>query len=144
MTWRDGHADGTGPTGDSGPTGGSGPAGHTAHTAHTDVGAYALGVLDSAAAERFEEHLAECDRCAVELESLTGLAPLLAEHAVAGPSPEPSGGLLERLFAQAADERRRARRTQRVWLAMAVCVVVVGGPLALFAVLNADFGGGGG
>ncbi|UNO41765.1 zf-HC2 domain-containing protein [Streptomyces sp. MST-110588] len=48
---------------------------------HTDVGAYALGVLDAADAARFEEHLAECERCAAELDALMDLPPLLAELA---------------------------------------------------------------
>ncbi|MEK8171127.1 zf-HC2 domain-containing protein [Streptomyces sp. M19] len=40
-------------------------------------------MLDGAEAGRFEEHLAECGRCAAELDQLTGLAPVLAEYAAA-------------------------------------------------------------
>jgi hypothetical protein len=36
---------------------------------HFDVASYALGVLDEADSERFEEHLADCWVCAGELES---------------------------------------------------------------------------
>ncbi|MFG3259212.1 anti-sigma factor family protein [Streptomyces sp. NPDC048172] len=100
---------------------------------HTDVGAYALGVLDAVEAERFEEHLAECDRCAAELESLTALPPLLAEHAFEGPPPEPSAGLLDRLLEETATERR-TRRSRRLWLVAAVFALIVGGPLAAVAV----------
>ena len=31
---------------------------------HTQVGPYALGLLDPLEMSRFEEHLAECDECA--------------------------------------------------------------------------------
>ena len=39
---------------------------------HDAVGAYVLGVLDEADADRFEAHLAGCDRCAAELDELDG------------------------------------------------------------------------
>lgn len=55
---------------------------------HTDVGAYALGVLDDAEAARFEEHLAGCDRCAAELDDLMDLPPLLAEVRESAPDAE--------------------------------------------------------
>jgi anti-sigma factor RsiW len=46
---------------------------------HVDVAAYALGLLDPAEATAFEEHLAGCDICAGELESMVALEPILAE-----------------------------------------------------------------
>ncbi|REK85932.1 zf-HC2 domain-containing protein [Streptomyces inhibens] len=101
---------------------------------HTDVGAYALGVLDAADAERFEAHLAYCDRCAVELEELMGLAPVLAEFKESAPTPEtitavPGPGLLDGLLDEVAATRRgRARR--RLFLVAAAVVLIVGGPLA--------------
>ncbi|WP_341483608.1 zf-HC2 domain-containing protein [Streptomyces endophytica] len=55
---------------------------------HSDVGAYALGVLDAADAERFERHLVGCDRCAAELEELMGLTPVLAEFKESAPTPD--------------------------------------------------------
>ncbi|PWI45509.1 zf-HC2 domain-containing protein [Streptomyces sp. ICBB 8177] len=48
---------------------------------HVDVGAYALGLLEEADADRFEEHLAQCGRCADLLEDFVGLEPLLAAYA---------------------------------------------------------------
>lgn len=54
---------------------------------HADVGAYALGLLDDADATRFETHLAGCELCMAELDSLAGLEPLLAEYAAATPTP---------------------------------------------------------
>ncbi|WP_326687144.1 MULTISPECIES: zf-HC2 domain-containing protein [unclassified Streptomyces] len=112
---------------------------------HTDVAAYALGVLDAADAELFEEHLAGCDRCAVELESVTALTPFLAEHAWhGGPPPTPDGPppeLLDRLLASTAaeaDAERRRRGTRRLWLVAAVFALIVGGPLAVLAVSGDD------
>ncbi|MGP3989690.1 anti-sigma factor family protein [Streptomyces sp. 3N207] len=112
---------------------------------HTDVGAYALGVLDADEARQFEEHLAGCDRCAVELESMTALTPLLAEHAREGGTPlEPEGPrpeMLERLLAATAAEtaaERRKRGTRRLWLVAAVFVLIIGGPLATLAVSGDD------
>jgi hypothetical protein len=106
---------------------------------HTDVAAYALGVLDAAEAEQFEEHLAGCERCVVELESVMALTPFLAEHAWDGP-PVPDGPrpeMLDRLLASTAAEaeaERRRRRTRRMWLVAAVFALIVGGPLAVLAV----------
>jgi anti-sigma factor RsiW len=42
----------------------------TSDAPHWDVAAYALGVLDHRDTARFEDHLADCASCAVELESL--------------------------------------------------------------------------
>ena len=108
------------------------------HTAHTDVGAYVLGVLDPATAERFEEHLAGCDRCAAELEELMGLQPLLAgQRQEAGVPAPPEPALLERLLAATAAERR-TRRTRRLWLVAAAFVLVAGGPLATLGLAGDD------
>ena len=41
---------------------------------HYDVASYALGVLEPADVDRFEEHLVTCDACALELEALLPLA----------------------------------------------------------------------
>ncbi|MEU5241814.1 anti-sigma factor family protein [Streptomyces lydicus] len=101
---------------------------------HTDVGAYALGVLDAADAERFEAHLVGCDRCAAELEELMGLTPALAEFKASAPTPEtltavPGPRLLNGLLDEVAGTRRgRARR--RLFLVAAAVVLIVGGPLA--------------
>ncbi|MFI0789127.1 anti-sigma factor family protein [Streptomyces lydicus] len=101
---------------------------------HTDVGAYALGVLDAADAQRFEAHLVGCDRCAAELEELMGLTPALAEFKASAPTPEtltavPGPRLLNGLLDEVAATRRgRARR--RLFLVAAAVVLIVGGPLA--------------
>ena len=56
---------------------------------HDTVGAYALGVLDDAEMTAFEEHLADCERCAANLDELVGMGPLLAALA---DLPEPADG----------------------------------------------------
>ncbi|MFG2137053.1 zf-HC2 domain-containing protein [Streptomyces sp. NPDC048650] len=105
---------------------------------HTDVGAYALGVLDPADADRFERHLAGCDRCAAELEDLMGLAPLVAEFKQTAPTVEtvtavPGPGLLDGLLDEVAVTRRRRGR-RRLYLVAAVAALIIGGPLATLAV----------
>jgi hypothetical protein len=46
---------------------------------HTQVGPYALGLLDPLEMSRFEEHLAECDECATQLEWMLPVADYLAD-----------------------------------------------------------------
>ncbi|WP_030250361.1 zf-HC2 domain-containing protein [Streptomyces violens] len=109
---------------------------------HTDVGAYALGVLDAADAARFEEHLAGCDRCAAELDGLLGMGPVLADLAddgTGGPpseatlAPTPSRRVLSGLLGEVTAARRR-RRGRRLALVAAAAALIVGGPLATLAV----------
>ncbi|KWT58032.1 hypothetical protein ADL21_31595 [Streptomyces albus subsp. albus] len=107
---------------------------------HTDVGAYALGVLDDAEAARFEEHLAGCDRCAAELDDLMDLPPLLAEVRESAPDAEavvavPGPAVLEGLLAEAG-AARRVRRRRRLYLVAAAAVLVAGGPLATYALTS--------
>jgi hypothetical protein len=94
------------------------------------VGAYLLGVLDDADATRFEFHLADCDACGAELDSLSGLGPLLAEYAagVADPMASPSPDLLERLMREVSEERARKRR-KRFVLVAAAAALIIGGPV---------------
>ncbi len=67
-------------------------------SAHVDVASYALGVLDDDDGLEFEQHLAECDACAEELESLLPVVDLLPDVDVAiltrGPALAPVGGPL--------------------------------------------------
>ncbi|MGA4544299.1 anti-sigma factor family protein [Uniformispora flossi] len=60
---------------------------------HTDVGAYALGLLEAADVEAFEEHLASCPRCQAELDELGGMRALFADvdaDAFTAPPTSPS------------------------------------------------------
>ncbi|HEY8533257.1 MAG TPA: zf-HC2 domain-containing protein [Micromonospora sp.] len=96
---------------------------------HWDVGAYALGVLDEADAQRFEEHLAECWVCAAELESLLPVVDLLSDvdvNELTEPEPiTPSGVTLERMLTLVGRERRRARYRHLASIAAAVIVTAV-------------------
>jgi len=91
---------------------------------HLDVAAYALGVLDEADAERFDEHLAGCWVCAAELESLLPVVDLLSDvdvNELTEPEPvSPSGVTLERMLTLVGRERRRTRYRQVVSIAAAI------------------------
>jgi Putative zinc-finger len=108
----------------------------TSHDQHVDVGAYVLGALPDADAARFEDHLAGCDACATELDSLMGVESLLAEFAAAAPAgtapaallAPPGPGLLDRLLDEVRATRRAARR-RRLFLVAAALVLIVGGPV---------------
>ncbi|MFD2350479.1 anti-sigma factor family protein [Nonomuraea ferruginea] len=49
----------------------------TSRVEHTDVGAYALGLLDDDDRMAFETHLLGCRACAAELSDLAGVAQAL-------------------------------------------------------------------
>jgi hypothetical protein len=94
---------------------------------HTDVGAYALGLLQPADRQAFEQHLADCPACAAELAELSGMKDLLTGI---GPVPsateEPAEAeVVDLVRRHAADQRRRAR--WRVTLSAAAAVVLLGG-----------------
>jgi hypothetical protein len=120
----------------------------TSRDQHMDVGAYVLGALPDAEAARFEEHLAGCERCAAELDSLIDVESLLAEFAAgtaAGataaelltpPGPE----LLDRLVDEVAATRRRAGRRRTYLVAAAVALIVAGPVVTGLAVGTRDAG----
>ncbi|TMR05509.1 zf-HC2 domain-containing protein [Actinomadura soli] len=71
----------------------------TAEAVHTDVGAYALGLLEPDDARAFEDHLATCGRCSAELagfaaisDLLTGLGPVEDD-----PPSAPAAGAPDRM-----------------------------------------------
>jgi Putative zinc-finger len=118
------------------------PAQDDQHDRHTAVGAYALGVLDEAAAARFEEHLADCPMCAAELDGLMGLTPLLTDLKEATPDPgvltaRPSPALLNGLLGEVA-ATRRAARTRRLCLVAAAAALIIAGPLVGSALTSQD------
>jgi hypothetical protein len=107
-------------------------------TEHTDVGAYALGLLEEEDTRAFEEHLAGCDRCTEELngfsgmrELLTGLGGPVELDEDDGPPVRPAGpgdtgdvvGLLRRRKAAA----RRQRRGTALLSAAAGIALLAGG-----------------
>ncbi|MBT2208454.1 MULTISPECIES: zf-HC2 domain-containing protein [Actinomadura] len=93
---------------------------------HTDVGAYALGLLEEADRRAFEEHLGECEACAAELGQMTGMADALTgigpfvEAAEEGP-PAPVVDLRRRRA-----ERRFRRGTYLIGVAAAGVLLATG------------------
>ncbi|GAA2311080.1 anti-sigma U factor RsuA [Nonomuraea roseoviolacea subsp. roseoviolacea] len=105
----------------------------TSRVEHTDVGAYALGLLDDDDKAAFEEHLATCPPCAAELADLSGVAGALVGI---GPledlGPPPSRGEAEvvDLMRRKRAADRRARRGTIV-IGMAAAVTLVAGGLTI-------------
>ena len=102
-------------------------------TEHTDVGAYALGLLEDEDQRAFEAHLAGCDRCVEELAGFSGMRELLV-----GLDPVPSGAddlpppahgtgdVGDLLRRHRAARRRRRRGTAVIGLAAGIALVAGG------------------
>jgi hypothetical protein len=95
---------------------------------HTDVGAYALGLLEDQDRAAFEAHLETCDACRAELESLSPVGVLLRgmEPVQLADDVSPPVDLLQR---RAAVSRRR--RSTLLIVSAAACVALLGGGIAL-------------
>ncbi len=103
---------------------------------HVDVASYALGILDEPDASRFEEHLAGCDLCADELESMLPVADALTEvrrvrRSALAAAPAPSGrsgpaGRRQRRQARTADRDSRPSRGRSL-LGIAATTVLAAG-----------------
>ncbi|GIG86863.1 zf-HC2 domain-containing protein [Plantactinospora endophytica] len=104
---------------------------------HWDVASYALGVLDERDTLRFEEHLAGCAQCGLELESLLPVVDVLAEvdghDLVVAERSETDGMLFERVVAAVGADRRRARSRRLYSLAAGFVLVATLSGAALFA-----------
>jgi Putative zinc-finger len=95
---------------------------------HTDVGAYALGLLEATDRQAFEEHLASCPACAAELEELSGMKGLLTDIGpVDGPAGEPTEAEVTDLVRRRARSQRRRVRRQSVLAAAAAVVLLAAG-----------------
>jgi Putative zinc-finger len=97
---------------------------------HTDVGAYALGLLDEDDRLAFEAHLLGCPSCRYELSDLAGVANVL--HGI-GPveDPEPpsyeyQGEVVDLLRRKKAADRKTRRGTFVIGMAAAVTLVAGG------------------
>jgi hypothetical protein len=95
---------------------------------HTDVGAYALGLLEDQDRVAFQAHLATCDTCRVELASFGQVAALLRgmEPVEVPADASPPADLLHR---RAAASRRRRRR--QIVVSVAACAVLLGGGIGV-------------
>jgi anti-sigma factor RsiW len=104
---------------------------------HFDVASYALGVLDDRDAARFEDHLIECERCAIELDSFVQVADLLAHldgaAVIAAEESRRDGVVLKKKIGEVKHERRRANSRRLYSLAAAVVVFAMLSIGALFA-----------
>jgi len=104
---------------------------------HRDVAAYALGVLDANDAARFEDHLALCDACAVELESLLPVTALLShvdgESFVQAEESVRDGRMLDEMVNAVAYDRSRARARRMFALAAGVVALLLFSGLSLVA-----------
>ena len=102
---------------------------------HMDVAAYALGVLDAMDAARFEDHLAECDACAVELESLLPVTALLShvdgDSFVQVEESVRDGRMLDEMVNAVEYDRSRARARRMFALAAGVVAVILFSGLSL-------------
>jgi hypothetical protein len=111
----------------------------TSRVEHTDVGAYALGLLDEDDRLAFEAHLLGCSSCRYELSDLAGVASVL--HGIGPvedldpPSLEPQGDVVDLLRRKKAADRRTRRGT--FVIGMAAAVTLVAGGLTIGTQLNA-------
>jgi hypothetical protein len=103
---------------------------------HTDVGAYAMGLLEPQDRQEFEDHLAGCPVCAAELDQLSPMAGLLrgiepvetADDEPNGePDTEPVGEPVTELIRRRAARQRSHARRQVILGAAAGIVLLAGG-----------------
>lgn len=103
---------------------------------HGLTGAYVLDALGDRERADFERHLAGCESCREEIDSLREVTPLLAETVAATPPPALRADLLARVARTRqdpppVDEARvlpLRRRVRRRWVALAAAAaLVVGG-----------------
>ncbi|MGW3957756.1 zf-HC2 domain-containing protein [Streptomyces sp. NPDC004752] len=105
---------------------------------HRDVGAYALGVLDEAAAFRFEDHLMECPSCTAHVTEFGPAARQLMLYRRATPRfvhplAQPGPRLLDRLLGEVTARRRARRRRLLYGLAASLVFAVAGPGVAVYA-----------
>ena len=96
---------------------------------HDLTAAYALDALDPEEEERYEEHLATCERCREELAELRDPAAMLA-YGVEGPAPPPE--LRDRILDAARAERSNVVPIhRRRWPAALGAVAAVAATVAI-------------
>jgi len=101
---------------------------------HTDVGAYALGLLEPQDRQAFEEHLAGCPACAAELAELSGMKGLLSDLGPVAAPDEPTEANVTDLVRRRAQSQRRHTRRQVLLGAAAGVALLAGGAAAGLAV----------
>lgn len=118
---------------------------------HTDVGAYALGLLDDGDRRAFEAHLRGCGACRAELDEVSGTAGILAALGAAGAEAEDEPSLTRAPDASPApapviDMMRRRRKADRRFrrgayvLGAAAAAVALAAGIGVGTALNGDGG----
>ncbi len=97
---------------------------------HIDVAAYVLGVLDEDEVDAFENHLAQCRRCALDLRDFAQLPDLLDEADANGmlranAGERPDGRSVRAMLDSVSETRARKRRNVALLAAAAAVVLVV-------------------
>ncbi|MDT5038904.1 MAG: hypothetical protein QOE03_4089 [Micromonosporaceae bacterium] len=107
----------------------------TPEDVHRDVGAYALGVLDSRDSARFEQHLTLCRSCPRELEQFSSVTALLsqvnADSLVFADRSTREPRRTEALVGAVRAERHRVRNRQGLTLAACLALVIAGAVVAV-------------
>jgi hypothetical protein len=94
---------------------------------HTDVGAYALGLLEDDDRRAFEEHLGDCAACTAELDGLAGMRDLLDGVGPVDDEPEDlTAHVTDLIERRRREDRRRRRGTLVIGLAAGVALVAGG------------------
>ncbi|MFC4905901.1 anti-sigma factor family protein [Actinomadura gamaensis] len=102
---------------------------------HTDVGAYALGLLEDVDRRAFEAHLRGCGPCRAELAEMSGMADALAgisplaevpKEPPPKPSDEPADNVVDLLRRRREADRRHRRGTLVIGSAAAAAVLAAG------------------
>ncbi|MEV8636619.1 zf-HC2 domain-containing protein [Streptosporangium sp. NPDC051023] len=96
---------------------------------HTDVGAYALGLLEEDDRRAFSAHLSGCPSCTAELAELTGTAEALAGVEPVEGDDRTSGSrgeVVDLLRRKRAADRRARRGTFVIGVAAAAALVATG------------------
>ncbi|MGH3242191.1 MAG: anti-sigma factor family protein [Spirillospora sp.] len=103
----------------------------SSQVAHTDVGAYALGLLQEGDRRAFEAHLRGCGTCQAELGEMSGTARALsalaevAEGEDEPPTPPPAG--IDMMRRRRRADRRRSRRAALAFGSAAAGVALAAG-----------------
>ena len=102
----------------------------TSQPNHIDVAAYVLGVLDEDEVDAFENHLAQCRRCALDLRDFAQLPDLLDEADANGmlranAGERPDGRSVRAMLDSVSETRARKRRDVALLAAAAAVVLIV-------------------
>ena len=99
------------------------------------IGPYVLGALEPGEVEEMNEHLAGCDRCALERRRLAGLPALLdsaqADDTIAPLSPQLEDAVLDQFVKERARADQSPRRWRRFAIPAAAAVAILAVVLAL-------------